>query len=116
MERSGLTRFVTPVEMLGSGVLKVAPNEPDALRECLREAGWVEDPLPGYRARVKPWVVWSARERRIGPALHLECEKEAFVVHIDVANPGRWWPLFVLHVPIDLWGWRTVRMWLLRLL
>lgn len=101
-----------------TGVLELEVRSPlavDELRQVLLATGaWVEDPIPWLRRRLKPWVVWSVRERRVGLALHVEREKDMLSVHLDTLNPGAWWPLAPLHALIDLWGWRTWRMARLR--
>lgn len=90
--------------------MQLHTGDPDALRDHLLDTGrWVEDPAPRLRARHKPWVVWSVRQRRPGVGLHLEREREGLRAHLDVLSPGWCWPLFPAHVVVDLWGWRTLR-------
>ena len=74
------------------------------------------DPLPSLQQRLKPWVRWSIRERRIGLGLHLEQEREALSAHIDLLNPGSCLLMFVPHIVVDSWGWATLRPRLLSLL
>jgi hypothetical protein len=107
-----MTRLDEP-DTLGRVVLHHA--RPDALRPTLLATGrWVEDPLPDLRQRQKPWVTWSVRERQPGVGLHVEREADVLRAHLDFFSPGdQLWRL-PAHVVIDLWGWSTLRMWLLR--
>lgn len=101
-------------EQRDHGVLELHPRDPGLLRDRLERAGWVADPFPFVRHRVKTWVKWALREPHWGPGLHVEAERDgSFSVHIDVLSPGRYWPLVPLHALVDLWGWSTVRPLLL---
>lgn len=118
MARSGLSRLVKAGQLRDFGVLELEPLEgTHDLRDRLFQTGnWVSDPLPDVRRKQKPWVLWSVRERRVGPALHVEQENDCLSVHIDVLNPGAAVPLMPLHALVDLWGWRTLRPYILSLL
>ena len=116
LNRSGLADWVDVGKERPFGVFELYPKcDSGALRAQLMQTGqWVVDPLPSLRRRWKPWVRWSLRERKVGLALHLECEEDAIALHLDTFSPSVWWILTPLHLLVDLWGWRSLRMWLLR--
>lgn len=115
LARAGLLRLLRPGHLRNHGVLELTHSGTRDLRgELLGSGRWLEDPLPKLRARLKPWVTWSAREMRIGLALHIEQERDALSVHLDVLSPSRVLPLYPAHAFVDLWGWSRLRPIVLR--
>ena len=116
LRETQLDRLTSPEPADEFGRVILHSDNPDALQKTLLATGrWIEDPLPDLRARQKPWVRWSVRERRPGVGLHVEREEEVLRAHLDFLSPGSRWSLIPLHVVIDLWGWRTLRPALLTL-
>jgi hypothetical protein len=112
LRRAGLDKHIESQVLLDHAEARIQTKESaEELKSRLLASGeWIEDPLPRFRKKAKPWVLWSVREKRIGPALHLEYTRWGLNVHIDVFNPGKWPMLYPAHVMVDLWGWKSLRV------